>query len=191
MSTENPQQLLILVGGPPASGKTTIGRRIATHLGVPFVGRDAIKELLFDSLGWQDRAWSQRLGGASWELLFYVAELLLQGGQTFVLESNFDPAYHLSRLRAWQARYGFTPVQVQCHAEPDTLYQRFHQRAVSGERHPGHVDHLASRAEFIANHLPRNNAPMALEGPVIEIDSTDFESIDYPLLFQKIMPASA
>jgi predicted kinase len=90
---------VILIGGPPAAGKTTVGRRIAQELGLPFVHRDGIKETLFDSLGWRDRTWSQKLGGASWDLLFYFAKLLLASGQSFVLESNFDPVRHAPIVR--------------------------------------------------------------------------------------------
>ena len=69
------KQVLIIVSGPPASGKTTLSRRLAADLRLPLVQRDSFKEIMFDTLGWQDRAWSQRLGGASYELLYYALDL--------------------------------------------------------------------------------------------------------------------
>jgi predicted kinase len=53
---------LILVTGPPASGKTTLAQPLARQLGVPLLGKDTVKEALFDTLGTGDRAWSRRLG---------------------------------------------------------------------------------------------------------------------------------
>jgi hypothetical protein len=60
-----PPPLVLIVTGAPASGKTTLGRQLANALGLPYFSKDLFKESLFDSLGWQDRAWSQRVGGAS------------------------------------------------------------------------------------------------------------------------------
>ncbi len=53
---------LIIILGPPGTGKTTLGKRIAKDLNLPFVHKDGIKELLFDKLGWSDRVWSRKVG---------------------------------------------------------------------------------------------------------------------------------
>jgi len=64
---------LVLVTGPPASGKTSLAQPLARHLGLPLLGKDTIKEVLFDSLGTGDRAWSRRLGAASYAVLLELA----------------------------------------------------------------------------------------------------------------------
>lgn len=66
---------------------------------------DLFKESLFDSLGWRDRDWSRRLGGASMALLFRSAEALLEAGQLVALESNFYPAWDTPQLRALGERH--------------------------------------------------------------------------------------
>lgn len=46
---------LILVSGPPASGKSYLARLFAERLTLPLYSRDAIKETLFDTLGWSEK----------------------------------------------------------------------------------------------------------------------------------------
>lgn len=41
----------VLVGGWPASGKTTVARALATELGVAYLSKDELKEPLVDPLG--------------------------------------------------------------------------------------------------------------------------------------------
>ena len=43
---------IILIAGVPASGKTAYARHVAEKLHIPFIGKDNIKEKLYDSLQW-------------------------------------------------------------------------------------------------------------------------------------------
>ncbi|MCX6049790.1 MAG: AAA family ATPase [Chloroflexi bacterium] len=176
---------LIIITGLPCTGKTTLGRRLAQALGWPFVHKDGIKEMLFEHLGGSDRTWSKQLGRASSELLYYFAETQLIVGRSLVIESNFDPAFATPRLLALQEKYGFVPIQIQCQAEGDVLFRRFQKRSESGERHLGHGDHL-NYAEFKTVLLNGAVHRLAIGGPVFEIDTTDFQKIDYSVLIGAI-----
>lgn len=66
------QPHLILVTGLPGTGKSTLARVLARHFAVPLIGKDAIKEPLFDVIGALDRHDSRRLSDAS----FAVSEAL-------------------------------------------------------------------------------------------------------------------
>jgi glucokinase len=46
---------VIVVTGLPGSGKTTLGRRLSTHLGLPLLTLDSVKEAIVDRLDVADR----------------------------------------------------------------------------------------------------------------------------------------
>jgi glucokinase len=150
--------VLVLVTGPPASGKTTLAAPLAAALGLPLIGKDLIKEALFDALGTGDRAWSRRLGKASYEVLFAVAGAL----PAAVIDANLGPEA-APRLRALDAHL----VEVFCRCPAAEVGRRFTARAPT--RHPGHVDHLL--APEIKATLERGTGPLHL-GPVLEVDTT-------------------
>ncbi|MGI9058123.1 MAG: AAA family ATPase [Ktedonobacteraceae bacterium] len=177
--------LLIIVTGSPGAGKTTLGNHIAAEFHLPFIYKDGIKETLFDALGWQDRAWSRKLGLASYELLYYFLEVLLQANTSFIVESNFDPQYSTAAFLALKKKYDFEPLQILCHADGHILWERFKQRAESGERHPGHVETL-NYAEFEPYLLHSQHDFMNIGGTRLEVDTTDFEGVDYQKLFKAI-----
>ena len=177
--------LLLIVTGAPCSGKTTLARRIAHEFRLPLIAKDDIKESLFDSLGWKDRAWSKQLGRATTRLLFYFVEAQLAAGHSCIVESNFRAEMATQEFRALQTKHDFVPLQVVLKCECDVLAQRFHVRADFGTRHPGHVDHLSSDEELAAI-LNSDYHAMDIGGSVVEIDTTDFDKIDYANLFEKI-----
>lgn len=169
--------LLVIISGQPGSGKTTLGRRLATDLQLPFVNKDGIKERLYDTLGTGDGEWSKKLGLATYEILYHVVELVLTAGGSVMAESNFDPEVAAPRFGDLQERYGPRIVEVHCVADGEVLWRRYKDRDERRERHPGHIDEgrkkeLEARLRFGAQE------PVGL-GTVIELDTTDFERVEY------------
>jgi uridine kinase/predicted kinase len=170
--------LVVTVTGPPGAGKTVLGKRLAHELRLPFIGKDDIKEFLFETLGWEDRRWSMQLGAASFEILFHVLERQLAAGKPAVVETAFHPHYHTARFLGLRDEYGFEPVQILCSADGEVLFDRFVQRTASGKRHPGHVDDLMSYRQFAEMLRERGYGALEIGGLLIEIDTTDFHAVD-------------
>ena len=185
---ERPAPLVLLVNGLPATGKTTLARRLATDLRLPLLAKDAIKETLFDTLGWSDRAWSRRLGAATIALLFGALEEQLRAGQPCVVECNFVPDRDTVRFRALAQTWRFTPFQILCVCDGPTLYARYCARARSTDRHPGHVEtlDLNEHRELL---LRGRIEPLPIGGALYELDTTDFAAIDYAGLYAAVAAA--
>ena len=80
----------ILVCGLPATGKSTMAAYLSKQLGIPMFSKDAIKERLFDTLGFSSREEKVRLGVAAMEIMYDCAGACLACGQSVVLENNFE-----------------------------------------------------------------------------------------------------
>ncbi|MEY9950642.1 AAA family ATPase [Leifsonia sp. EB34] len=161
---------VVLIVGRPGSGKSTLSRHIAQRWPLPVVAKDAVKELLFDTLGVSDADWSMKLGRASFAVLDYVIELQLQTGHSFLIDSAYDARYENAKFQVWQQRYGFRAVQVHCTAPPDVLTERFIARAADGTRHPGHAD--SSRVDEFRRTLTDGRVEtLDLDGPVLTYES--------------------
>lgn len=181
--------LVVIVLGLPGAGKTTIARRLAQDLRLPLIAKDDLKETLFDAVGWSDRDWSRQLGAATYPLIYHLLEVQLAAGCSLIVESNFDRQRATGEFLALRARHSFRPAQVLCSAASQVLLARFKARAESGERHPGHVDHL-NYAEF-EETLRRGPAePLAIGGPVFEVDTSDWAAVDYADLLQGVRAAA-
>src|SRR5215472_15932905 len=105
----------IIITGLSGTGKTTLGKQLASRLLLPFISKDIIKELLFDNLGYSDRAWSKKLGVASFKIMDYLIEEQLKAGHSMILETNFNPKIHSSKFQNWQEKYTFKVLQIVCH----------------------------------------------------------------------------
>jgi predicted kinase len=162
-----------------------LARRLAGDLSLPLLGRDDIKERLFDRLGWSDRDWSRQLGGASWDLLYWAIEAQLTAGQPCIAESNFHPEHDRRRLNDLRERFTFTPIEFHCHASGSILVERYLARVANGSRHPGHVDHVTideQRDQLLA----ATPVPLALGGTTLLVDTTDPSAIDYDSLVNEV-----
>jgi predicted kinase len=129
---------LLLLTGPPASGKTLLAGRLAARHGACCCTKDEIKELLFDTLGAGDAAWSRRLSDASFALLFAYAPRLLRPGQLLLIEGNFRPGEHEAPLTAVLRRGAAQLAQVLCVADPALRAARLAARASDPQRHAAH-----------------------------------------------------
>ena len=160
---------------------------LSQELKLPLVSKDAIREELFNRLGWKDRKWAQELGKASVDMMFYFARAELEVGHSIIMDNSFYPPVSNPRFQALKEQYKAESIQVVCDSDRETLFQRFKSRADSGKRHPGHGDQDVL-AELYANLADTSSTTLDIGGAVIELDTTDFEKVNYQKILEQVKP---
>jgi predicted kinase len=166
--------LLVIVTGPPGAGKTSIAQPLAARLELPLLAKDPLKETLHDVLGGEGRDWSQRLGAATFEVIFHVLRELLAHGCSAVTEGNFGRAEPFRELPPARV------VQIYADAPPDVVRERFRIRNRS---HPVHYD-LEVVDEVPARMAAGEWDPLDLHGELIRVDTTN--PVDVEALARRI-----
>ncbi|MCP4754649.1 MAG: ATP-binding protein [Proteobacteria bacterium] len=189
MPQHNAMQFLIVINGLPGSGKSYIGDLLSKTLNFPYFSKDDIKELLFDNLGWKDREWSKKLGSTSFEMLFYILDEHVRSGSSCIVETAFFPAFHTKRFLKIVNRYQLKVIQLYCIADEKTLARRFKTRAESGERHPGHFDHVVTDDHFKSMLRSDKYGKLEIGGSFLTLDTSDFASLDYNFVINDIKDA--
>jgi len=127
---------LILVGGHPATGKTTLAGRLADHLGAVTLDSDRIRKELAGLPPDQSAAaafrhgiyttdWTER----TYRELLERAGLLLERGETVVLDASWTTPRHRAAARTLAARTHSDLHELRCSATDTTIAQRLAHRA--------------------------------------------------------------
>ena len=176
---------LIVITGFSCTGKTTLAKKIGNDFNLPVVGRDDFKESLFDSLGYCNREWSKKLGIASYRLLYLMAEKLLSSDTSLIVESNFKSKTDTEKLKSLKDKYQCFLFQIHCHVEIPLALARFKHRAESGERHPGHKDHV-NYEEMEYNFKKGGYEILDICDRTLKIDTANFNRIDYTTICRAV-----
>lgn len=177
------ENLIIIVSGASATGKTTLSKNLSNKLKIPVINKDEIKELLFDFLGTKDEEWALRLGSSSFELTYLLAEKLCQTRNAFIIEGNYDNKYAAKTFNAIKSKYNYRILQIYCHAEVDVLYDRYMERDNSGERHPGHIITINGFEEFKRKACSKNFKLDIDDSITVDVDTTKFEKVNLQQIY--------
>lgn len=184
--------LLVIITGPPCSGKTTLGKRLSDEAALPFFYKDRFKEMMYDlvierdGLGSIELVMSRLLGAISIKALEVVIEEMIAKGESLVVEANFDSTLFSPFINEMQREYDLRLLQIQLKAEGHTLKERFIRRESEG-RHPGHQG-LKYLAEM-ETQFTDEQRPLLIDGDLVVVDTTDVATIPYRELLRQLLSA--
>ena len=82
-------QRLIIITGDLAAGKSTLAASLSQVLGMPFLTKDALKEIACDIIGYQSRQENRLLSVTATQDMIYFFKQCALVNNDLILEANF------------------------------------------------------------------------------------------------------
>lgn len=165
---------VVVIFGPPASGKTTIGRYLGQQLRVPFLSRDDFKPVVHELVreGGLD---GQKAGQASRELWLVALGAVLDSGVPAIADGVFNHPQHVAAFSEFVARRRVQCFELRLVCDADTSIGRFGSRG-----DPAMTEELAAAVAAAARSTP--TAIVASASASTTVATTDLASVDLEAL---------
>jgi uncharacterized protein len=146
---------LVLVGGGPGTGKTTLANVLADRLNWSTVDSDTIRKDLrridHDDHRVEDHPnlYSDDTTDATYDQMLRHARLTLAAGESVIIDATWTRARHRDAARRVASEVGAVCVELECRLDPDLAKSRIERRRLetsdASDATPEIVDLLATR----------------------------------------------
>jgi hypothetical protein len=150
---------LVLVGGPPGCGKTTVAAALGRDSGARVIGSDVVRKRLWGldpqvpaGAAWQSGMYSPEHTGRTYAELLGRARRALGRGESVVLDATWGESSWRTRARSLAAETSSDLVELRC-----TLPDRLAATRLAGRRGSG--DTVSDATEVIRRWLSRAADP--------------------------------
>lgn len=174
---------LLLITGDLATGKSTFSDILSKRYDTVVFMKDTIKEVLGDTIGFENREENLKLSKATMELMIFAFLEFAKLNKNIILEANFHKE-DLKRLHELADAYNYEIMVLVLRADVNILHKRYLNRIYNENRHPVHLSTTFDVFEDFKKYveMSRNEE---ITGNVLKIDANDFSyQQDKALLLQ-------
>jgi predicted kinase len=161
-------------------GKTTLAARLAKDLSLPLIGKDMLKEFLFDQVGSTTLEDSRFLGKVSVKMLYALLKEYIASDKSLIVENAFYAEFARPEITDLLGDRPIDVIEIYCETTETIRHGRISSRIADGSRHAGHHDSM-SYLEI----SPSTYAPLAI-GTVLHYDTTTDDAAAYAALCAKL-----
>jgi len=164
---------LVVVSGPPGSGKTTLAHALAREIGCPAICRDEIKEGMVHAEGGAFQGGhGDPLTQRTLPLFFEVLRLLVDARVTVVAEAAFQDGLWSPGLEPLADRADLRIVR--CIVDAGISFRRASARPATRERHTkAHGDSTIGKQLADWEDAFRSFEHISIAAPAIDVDTSD------------------
>jgi predicted kinase len=171
--------MVVVVSGPPGTGKTTLAHRVAAAIGCPAICRDEIKEGMVHATPGFVPGPGDPLTMRTLSTFFDVIGLLVGRGTTVVAEAAFQD-------RLWSP--GLAPLLgradvriLHCTVPAEVALARINARTTTDSRRAAHEDAQISAEARLRTHNAFQSVDLPV--PALTVDTTTNPPLDGILAF--------
>ena len=175
---------LLLLTGDLATGKSTFAHILSRRYDTPLFFKDAIKEVLGDTIGFADRAENKKLSVAAVEVMGLIFSEFGALGKDLILEANFRTA-ELEKLHKLAETHRYQVLTLVFRSDVSLLHQRYLHRIRHENRHRVHLITTFDIFEDFCAYIEEGRAE-AIPGSALHIRADDFSYQTDPALLAKI-----